>query len=155
MSSAFHRVCTRDLVNACLVIALVAPFLLLAGANSVVGTTTASAASGPPAPSQSGPIALAPHSPMLVTVNPDANTISVFLILPHELRKQFELPVGREPSSVAIHPKKQTAYVANAFDGTVSILTIQSRHIHRTLNVGAEPRAVALSPNGTRLYVAN
>src|SRR5207248_11290557 len=100
--------------------------------------------------------ALGSNGPMLLArVNPDAKSISVFLVLPKGLNKLPEIPVGREPSSIAIHPKRQTAYVANAFDGTVSILDIPSRHIKRTLGVGAEPKALTLSPNGTRLYVAN
>src|SRR5262245_35336454 len=149
------RSLSRDRRSACFAFAFLLPFLVLAGANSVVSPRTASAASGPTQPSQSSPIALGTNGPMLVNVNPTANTITVFLALPHGLKKQSEIPVGREPSSIAMQPQSQTAYVANALDGTVSILTIPSRNIHKTLTVGAEPRALALSPNGTRLYMAN
>jgi YVTN family beta-propeller protein len=146
---------SRKLGNLFLVTLVLAPLLLIGSATPVIGFSPARAGSTSTLPTQSSPIALSTNGPMLVTVNPDANTITVFLILPHELKKQSEIPVGREPSSVAMHPKSQTAYVANALDGTVSILTIPSRHIRRTVTVGAEPKALALSPNGTRLYVAN
>jgi YVTN family beta-propeller protein len=47
------------------------------------------------------------------------------------------------------------AYVANSFDGTVSVVSLKNRKVKDVIKVGAEPSAVALSPNGTRLYVAN
>src|SRR5262245_33448424 len=47
------------------------------------------------------------------------------------------------------------AYVANAFDGTVSVVNLKQLKVKDVIKVGAEPSAVALSPNGTRLYVAN
>ena len=149
------RSVSRDRRSACFVCAFLLPFLVLAGANSVVSPTTATAASGPPQPSQSSTIALEQDSKMLVTVNPDANTITVFKVHKNGLGKEFELPVGREPSSVAVHPQKKIAYVANSFDGTVSVVDIPSGKIHHTVTVGAEPKAVAVSPNGDRLYVAN
>src|SRR5262249_22439075 len=47
-------------------------------------------------------------------------------------------------------------YVANSFDGTVSVVELSLTFtVKSTFGVGAEPMAVALSPNGTRLYVAN
>src|SRR5262249_39353277 len=47
------------------------------------------------------------------------------------------------------------AYVANAFDGTVSVVNLKQLKVKDVIKVGAEPSALALSPNGTRLYVAN
>src|SRR5262249_32264844 len=107
MSFGFGRIrsVSRNPRNACFVFALLLPFLLLAGANSVVIPTTARAASSPPQPSQSGPIALSKNSSQLVNVNPDANSITVFVGVPKGFKKQFEIPVGREPVSVATHPK--------------------------------------------------
>ena len=71
------------------------------------------------------------------------------------MHKHAEIGVGREPTSIAAHPDNNTAYVANAGDGTVSVLNIPSGKVRGTIRVGAEPMAVALSPNGSRLYVAN
>ncbi len=156
MPSAFRRLFPRsnDLLDACLVVGLLLSLLVLPGANSPVVTAKELPASLV-LPTQSSTIALAGNGNMLVSVNPDANSVSVFLLVPPGIRKQFEIPVGRDPSSIATDPRNQTAYVANAFDGTISILNIPSKHVHGTLNVGVEPRAVVLSPNGTRLYVAN
>src|SRR5215813_742557 len=46
-------------------------------------------------------------------------------------------------------------YVANALDGTVSVVNLKQLKVKDVIKVGAEPSALALSPNGTRLYVAN
>jgi YVTN family beta-propeller protein len=123
----------------------------------VLGLVTASdtiavTASGP---RQSSPIALAPNDHVLVNVNPDANTISVFDVTGNTPLKTAEINVGVEPNSLAIHPNGTVAYVANSFGGTVSIVNLDSHNVTDTLTVGAEPMAVAVSPNGTRLYVAN
>ncbi|MGH8527225.1 MAG: YncE family protein, partial [Gammaproteobacteria bacterium] len=95
--------------------------------------------SGPPRPSQSSPIALSGDD---VFLSGGPNRIG-------------EVSVGRDPVSVAIHPGRPVAYVANSQDGTISVVDLPTRQVLRTLNVGAEPSAVAFSPNGTRLYVAN
>jgi YVTN family beta-propeller protein len=109
--------------------------------------------SGPPRPSQSSPIALSGDDVFLVNVNPDVNTVTIFLSGgPNRIG---EVSVGSDPVSVAIHPSRPVAYVANSQDGTLSVVDLPARQVLRTVNVGAEPSAVAFSPNGTRLYVAN
>lgn len=107
-------------------------------------------------PRQSSVIVLSDDGSRLVNVNPDLNSISIFsVITPDKLSLPNEVAVGGDPSSVAIHPDNRTAYVANARDGTVSVVDLVLRKVTDTWNVGAEPMGVALSPNGTKLYVAN
>jgi len=109
-------------------------------------------------PRQSSPIALTDDDRFLVNVNPDANTITVFDVSSDQPEKLDEIEVGRDPSSVAIAPDGNRAFIANAFDGTISVIRLKNPSnikIIDTLPVGAEPMAVALSPNGTWLYVAN
>ncbi len=101
---------------------------------------------------QSGPLALSVNGLFLALVNPDVNTLSV--LQPSSLAKLGEVPVGRDPQAVVIHPLQDVAYVANAQDGTVSVVTLPAGPVTATIAVGAEPLALALSPNGTRLYVA-
>jgi len=143
----------RDLARACLVVVSLLPFLFLTGANTIIGPAI-SAAAGLPQPSQSSPIALDNRGNLLVTVNPDANSITVFKRVSN-LQRSYEIPVGRDPVSVAVGPRKKFAYVANAADGTVSIVDLPKGSSVDTLSVGVEPRAVALSPNDDYLYVAN
>src|SRR5262245_28448329 len=106
-------------------------------------------------PRQSSPVALSSNDHVLVNVNPDANTISVFDVTGNVPLKIAEIPVGIDPSSVAIHPTLPVAYVTNSFDGTVSVVSLEHHQVTDVVKVGAEPMAVALAPNGTRLYVAN
>jgi YVTN family beta-propeller protein len=111
-------------------------------------------------PRQSSPIALTSDNRFVVNVNPDAHSITAFEVHKHRLVRVGDVAVGGDPSSIAIKPGKgdtYTMYVANALDGTVSVVTLNpfSFRVTRTIAVGAEPSAVALSPNGTRLYVAN
>ena len=120
---------------------------------------TIPAASAPSAtaigPRQSGPIALSADDSTLVNVNPEANTISVFDTSSSTLVKLGEVKVGRDPESVAVQPDGTLAYVANSFDGTLSVVNLKNLKVKDVIKVGAEPSALALSPNGTRLYVAN
>jgi YVTN family beta-propeller protein len=120
-----------------------------------VTTTTTTLPPGPlVGPTHSSPIALAANDAFLVNVNPEADSISVFSVLPAPV-KLAEVAVGGDPASVAIHPDSVTAYVANARDGTVSVVDLPSRTTGTPIAVGAEPSGIAISPNGTRLYVAN
>jgi YVTN family beta-propeller protein len=92
---------------------------------------------------------------MLLNVNSDSNSLTVFTFLAAgNLKKVAEIPVGRDPNSVAVHPDSTTAYVANSLDGTVSVVDLNTHSVTSQFPVGAEPMAAALSPNGTRLYVA-
>jgi YVTN family beta-propeller protein len=106
-------------------------------------------------PSQSSPIALSSNDRMLVNVNPDADTITLFNVTGNSMSKVAEIPVGGEPTSVALHPNGNKAYVANAFGGSVSVVNLNRQVVVNSFQVGSEPMAVALSPNGTNLYVAN
>ena len=47
------------------------------------------------------------------------------------------------------------AYVANSGDGTVSVLSLESRQALATIDVGDTPESVTASPDGLRVYVAN
>jgi DNA-binding beta-propeller fold protein YncE len=106
-------------------------------------------------PRQSSPIAISPDQTLLVTVNPDVDTITIFKGLDKtKPTKAAEIAVGHDPVSVAIAPDNR-AFVANALDGTVSVVDLVAREVVNTYDVGAEPAAVVLSPNATRLYVAN
>ena len=133
-----------------------------AGALAAVGCGGGSGGGGgggPPAvpdpgvaSTRSSTIALSVGGDFLVNVNPDVNTVSVFQ--PTSLVKLAEIPVGGDPSSVAIHRTLPKAYVANSRDGTVSVVPLPTGVV-TTIPVGSEPLGLALSPNSTRLYVAN
>jgi DNA-binding beta-propeller fold protein YncE len=104
---------------------------------------------------QSSPIALSADDRLLVNVNPEANSITLFDVTSESPRKLAEIKVGREPSSVAINPDGTVAFVANALDGTITPVDLIKRKRGRTVRAGAEPMALAFSPDGSILYVAN
>ena len=67
-----------------------------------------------------------------------------------------EIPVGRLPWGVAVHPSLPQVYVSNRADDTVSIVDTE-RLVVATYPVptGKGPNAVAVSPNGAKVFVAD
>ncbi len=155
------RTCKTDTLQACRVdtdrARCVPPETTTTTTTTTTSTLVTTTTTPPPThvgATRSSPIALSPDNAVLVTVNPDANSLSIFSVLPTPA-KLTELVVGGDPQSVAVHPNGGTAYVANARDGTVSVVDLVAHTVGPPIGVGAEPLGVAISPNGTRLYVAN
>lgn len=71
------------------------------------------------------------------------------------LRKVAEIPVGQEPHCVAVDARGGDIFVTNGADGTVSVISPETRWVIRTIPVGTEPRGCAMTPDGERLFVAN
>jgi len=117
---------------------------------------TSSRAQGPAAaPTHSSPIVLDRAGEFVWAVNPDNDTVSVVDVRGDANSKVAEINVGDEPQSVAISVDNTKAYVANAVSGTISVISVGSHQMLKTLSVGTEPWAVCLTPNGSKLYVAN
>ncbi len=104
---------------------------------------------------QSSPIALTQDGRFVLNVNPDQNSVTLFDVQTDSPRKLAEITVGRDPQSVTVAPDGKTAFIANAAEGTVSIVDLVRRRQRGKVAVGAEPMGACLAPNGTRLYVAN
>ena len=113
-------------------------------------------------PSRSTTIALTSDDRRSVLVNRETQSLSVI-----EVRDQngldtakllAEVAVGNEPRFVALSPDDHEAYVTNALDGTVSVVSLlgpDAFTVVAEIPVGTEPRGLAMTPNGTRLFVAN
>ena len=104
----------------------------------------------------STPITLNNEGTQLWVTNPDAdnNSVTVINVANDAATVLAEIPVGREPNSIALNGDGSRAYVANTLDGTVSVINTQTQRVVGTIKVGAEPRALCFTPNFTRLYVA-
>jgi YVTN family beta-propeller protein len=106
-------------------------------------------------PKQSSPVVISSDDSRLIVVNPAVNTITAFDVTTDSPALIAEVKVGRDPRSLAVTPDISKLYVANAHDGTVTVLSLPDYSTLSTIQVGVEPMAVVLSPQGTRLYVAN
>jgi YVTN family beta-propeller protein len=104
-------------------------------------------------PTNSSPIAVTTNNIFVWSVNPDANSVSVFLTASDLNIKIAEIPVGEEPWCVALTPDNAKAYVSNMASGTVSVIDATTRVVTKTITVGTEPFGCALTPNGQKLYV--
>ena len=62
------------------------------------------------------------------------------------------IAVGHSPSHVAVF--QETVYVANRFDGTVSVVDIKEGRETARWQAGREPIALAVTPDGRQLVVA-
>lgn len=111
-------------------------------------------------PTSSQPLALSASGDVLLTANPDNNSVSVFDLRADRNRRVATVAVQLEPNGVALSPDGRRAFVANTVSGTVSVFSLNvpngvvgkpSLHIP----VGVEPYALVLTPNGQTLYVAN
>ncbi|MCI0619010.1 beta-propeller fold lactonase family protein, partial [bacterium] len=106
-------------------------------------------------PTHSTSIDISKKGKILVNVNTDANSVTVFKVDGDNLIKLKEVPVGREPNSVAIKSKGNLAYVTNSGSGTVSVVHLVQLEVLAEIPVGTEPKGCALTPKGEKLFVAN
>lgn len=110
-------------------------------------------------------IALSPKDDVLVTVNRDVGTASVFHVNylngTPAMTKIIELPVGAkdsEPWQVAMDACGSRAYVVlRKEQKVVEIKDLETPipSLGKSVSVGSEPTGIAITPNNTELYVTN
>src|SRR6185369_16450806 len=130
-------------------------FLVAACGGSGSGNASAAAVKIPGVAQSSAPLARSADDTLLVAVNSEADSISVFSNNAGNITRTAEIPVGHDPQSVALSSHTQRAFVACSDSGTLDVVQLQARRVIRSIAVGREPRAVVLSPNESRVYVAN
>ena len=116
-----------------------------------------------PGPSRGSPIATSPDDSIVVAVNRDVGSVSVFKATypddgsPAKLEKSAEVAVGGEPWQVVISPDGDSAYVVLRKDQKlVKIGSLKTAPVVAgSVAVGSEPTGVALTPGGSRAWVAN
>ncbi len=129
------------------------------------GTQNPPPGTGTPAkgPSRGSPVALSDDDSVLVMVNRDVGTVSIFAIdytgdgNSVNATKKAELPVGAEPWQVVIGSDNDTAYVVLRKDQKlVKITGLKSGgKVEGSVAVGSEPTGVALTPTGGTAWVSN
>jgi YVTN family beta-propeller protein len=66
------------------------------------------------------------------------------------------IPVGMNPRDIAISPNGTTAYVTNGGDNTVSVISIASGTVVKTIPlVGTMPNSIGITPDGLYAYVSD
>jgi YVTN family beta-propeller protein len=71
------------------------------------------------------------------------------------VRVTATISVGRFPVGVAVNPRTDTTYVANANSGTVSVISGRTNSVTATVRVGRSANGVATNPTTKRIYVTN
>ncbi|MEW5742515.1 MAG: hypothetical protein AB1938_26595 [Myxococcota bacterium] len=101
-------------------------------------------------PLQSTPLAPLPGRRAVLAALPEADALYV---VGDTGTVRIPLPAGARPSSVAVVPDGQRAWVALRGLGRVARVRLDEGRVDVSLDVGAEPTGLALSPNGTRAVV--
>jgi YVTN family beta-propeller protein len=118
------------------------------------------------APTYSSPITMSRDGRLIWVVNPGGDQVVVIGASSNRVLRRIN--VGDEPQGVAVDPNNRYAYVANAAEGTVSVIRIRNPRpgnfragVARDLGrngkflTGAEPWNIVSSTDGRRIYVAN
>ena len=97
--------------------------------------------------------------PAVLVTNSGDDTVSLLSAATHEVAKT--IPVGNNPRSVAVKPASQVAYVTNAWDDSISVMSLNTLMPELTVvtntieNVGDTPVGLAFTPDGRKAYVVN
>lgn len=105
-------------------------------------------------------VAVAPNAGFVAAVNTSANQVSFLDSIGYQAIGSA-VPVGKSPQGLAFSPDGSLLYVANAGDGTVSVIEATatgstppySFATVATPQVGGAPQQVAVSPDGKYIYV--
>ncbi len=104
-----------------------------------------------------------PQSQLLVTANYDGNSVS-FINAPLDIYGNdapgfgtvlATVPVGSHPTAITLLGDGSRAYVANSGDGTVSVISMTSFTLEKTIQVGGHPRVISSTYNNPagKVYV--
>src|SRR5258706_8712433 len=104
------------------------------------GSANAAAIRTPGVAQSSGPLARSADDTLLVAVNSEADSISVFSNNAGNITRTAEIPVGHDPQSVALSSHTRRAFVACSESGTLDVVQLSARRVIRSIAVGREPR---------------
>jgi YVTN family beta-propeller protein len=65
------------------------------------------------------------------------------------------IPVGEDPTDIAVSPTRNEVYVVNTGSGSVTVIDAVTNKAVAAIGVHREPRSISVSANGARAYVAN
>lgn len=127
------------------------------GADAAIDTMAVHVLAPPTAtaPAKSSLLALNPAETELWEANPDADSVSVMAVNTESVVRMAEIPVGRQPRTLALSPDGARVYVACQGANELWVLDAAARTVMRRLAVGHQPYGVAVSPDDGRILVTN
>ncbi len=101
-------------------------------------------------------VAIDTASHIVYVVDHGTNKVNTFTAGAPNVGASFinSIPTGNQPWAIAVDPVLHKAYVTNATDGTVTIISGTSQTT-ATVAVGANPQAIAVNPETHQVFVAN
>ena len=85
--------------------------------------------------------------------NGGSNTVTVLDVV--NLRQDRVIPVGSNPTGVAVNTERNEVYVVNTGSNSVSVIDAEKNTVAATIPVHQRPYFVSVNTDGTRAYVAN
>ena len=85
--------------------------------------------------------------------NGSTGTVTVLNLV--EMRQERTLAVGRQPTGLAVNPKRNEIYVVNTGSDSVSVIDAERNQVVATIAVHRSPYFISVAPDGRRAYVAN
>ena len=82
-----------------------------------------------------------------------SGTVTVLNLI--DPRRERTLAVGRQPTGLAVNPRRNEIYVANTGSDSVSVIDAETNRVVSTIGVHHKPFFLSVAPDGLRAYVAN
>ena len=98
--------------------------------------------------------AITPNLSRIYVANSGEDSVSSYAPQSFTAVTTISLPLGSKPVFVGT-TENATAYVANAGNNTVSVISVASNVVSKTLNVGNNPIALTETPDAKHVYVLN
>jgi len=106
-------------------------------------------------PSKSSLLTLNPGGTELWVANPDSDSVSVLAVGSTNLTKHIEIPVGRQPRTLAFSSDGTRVYVACQGANELWVLNVAGRRVAGRIRVGHQPYGVVVSPSKGTILVSN
>lgn len=85
--------------------------------------------------------------------NGGGNSVTAFDLV--NMTTAATIPVGENPSDIAVSPTRNEVYVVNTGSGSVSVIDAVTNKVAATIGVHREPKSISVDADGARAYVAN
>jgi YVTN family beta-propeller protein len=85
--------------------------------------------------------------------NGGSNSVTVLDLV--NMQQAGTIPVGEDPTAIAVNEKNDEVYVANSGSASVSVIDAKTNRVAATIAVHREPSSIDVDSDGARAYVAN